>query len=107
MAVPVLVEEDFTESPPPRTIRLSLTYSDLTETSQIEVTLNRRPLSELEPTDPWLPPDNTGSTSQQGQVYTLRQEISPDLLLRGRNHVGILVVAGEVTVQGVEIHVLY
>ena len=107
VAVPVLVEEDFTESPPPRTIRLSLTYSDLTETSQIEVTLNRRPLSGLEPTDSWLPPDNTGSTSQQGQVYALRQEISRDLLLQGRNHVGILVVAGEVTVQGVEIHVLY
>ena len=107
VAVPVLVEEDFTESPPPRTIRLSLTYSDLTETSQIEVTLNQRPLSELELTDPWLPPDNTGSTSQQGQVYALRQEISPDLLIQGRNHVGILVVAGEVTVQGVEIHVLY
>ena len=105
--VPVLVKEDFTESPIPRTIQVSLTYSDLTETSQIEVTLNQRPLSELELTDPWLPPDNTGSTSQQGQVYALRQEISPDLLLQGRNHVGILVVAGEVTVQGVEIHVLY
>ena len=105
--IPILVGEDFTESPPPRTIRLSLTYSDLTETSQIEVTFNQQPLSELEPTDPWLPPDNTGSTSQQGQVYALRQEISPDLLIQGRNHVGILVVAGEVTVQGVEIHVLY
>ena len=105
--IPVLVKEDFTESPPPRTIRLSLTYSDLTETSQIEVTLNQQPLSELEPTNPWLPPDNTGSTSQQGQVYALRQEISPDLLIQGRNHVGVFVVAGEVTVQGVEIHVLY
>ena len=105
--VPVLVKEDFTESPIPRTIQVSLTYSDLTETSQIEVTFNQQPLSELEPTDPWLPPDNTGSTSQQGQVYALRHEISPNLLLQGRNHVGILVVAGEVTVQGVEIHVLY
>ena len=105
--VPVLVNEDFTESPTPQTIWLSITYSDLAETSQIEVTLNRQPLSELESTDPWLPPDNTGNTLQQGQVYALRQEISPDLLLQGRNCVGVSVVAGEVTVQGVEIHVLY
>ena len=107
VAVPVLVKEDFTESPTPRTIWLSLTYSDLTETSQIEVTLNKQPLSELEPIDPWLPPDNTDSASQKGQVHALRQEISPDLLIQGRNHVGISVVAGEITVQGVEIHVLY
>ena len=105
--VPVLVKEDFTESPTPRTIRLSLTYTDLTETSQIEVTLNQQPLSELEPIDPWLPPDNTDSASQQGRVHALRQAISPDLLIQGRNHVGVSVVAGEVTVQGVEIHVLY
>ena len=106
--VPVLVGEDFTASPPPRTIWLSLTYSNLTEKSQIEVTLNKQPLSELEPTDPWLPPDNnTDNASQQGQVHALRQEVSPDLLIQGRNHVGILVVTGEVTVKGVEIHVLY
>ena len=105
--VPVLVKEDFTASPPPRTIWLSVTYTDLTEKSQIEVTLNKQPLSELEPTTGWLPPDNTGSTSQQGQVHAMRQEISPDLLIQGRNHVGIFVVAGEVTVKGVEIHVLY
>ena len=107
VAVPVLVGEDFTASPPPRTIWLSVTYTDLTEKSQIEVTLNKQPLSELEPTTGWLPPDNTGSTSQQGQVHAMRQEISPDLLIQGRNHVGIFVVAGEVTVKGVEIHVLY
>ena len=107
MNVPVLVKEGFTESPIPRTIRLSITYSDLTETSQIEVTLNQQPLSELEPTDPWLPPDNTGDTSQQGQVHALRQEINPNLLIQGRNHVGISVVAGEIAVQGAEIHVLY
>ena len=105
--VPVLVEEDLTESPIPRTIWLSITYSNLTETSQIEVTLNQQQLSEFEPTDPWLPPDNTGNTSQQGQVHALRQEISRNLLLQGRNHIGILVVTGEITVQGVEIHVLY
>ena len=107
VAVPVLVAEDFTASPPPRTIWLSVTYSDLTEKGQIEATLNQQPLSELEPTGVWLPPDNTGNTSQQEQVHVLRQEISPDLLLQGRNHVGIFVVAGEVTVKGVEIHVLY
>lgn len=105
--VPILVEEDFTSTPPPRTIWLSLTYADLTETSQIEVTLNQQPLSELEPIDPWLPPDNTGDTSQQVQVHALRQEISPDLLIQGRNHVGVLVIAGEATMQGVEIHVSY
>ena len=105
--VPVLVGEDFTASPAPRTIWLSLTYSDLTETSQIEVTLNQQPLSELEPTDPWLPPDNTDDTSQQGQVHALRQEIGPDLLIQGRNHIGVSVTAGELIVQGVEIHVLY
>ena len=107
VAVPVMVEEDLTESPPPRTIWLSVTYSDLVETSQIEITLNKQPLSELESTDPWLPPDNTTDPSQQEQVRALRQEISPDLLIQGRNHVGIMVVAGEVTVKGVEIHVLY
>ena len=105
--VPVMLEEDFTEFPTPRTIWLSLTYGDLTETSQIEITLNKQPLSELKPTGAWLPPDNTGSPSQQEQVRALRQEISPDLLLQGRNHVEVLVVTGEVTVKGVEIHVLY
>ena len=105
--VPVLVGEDFTKSPIPRLIRLSLTYADLTGTSQIEITLNQQPLSELEPIDPWLPPDDTGDTSQQGQVHALRQEISADLLIQGRNHVGVLVVVGEVTVKGVEIHVFY
>ena len=105
--VPVMVEEDFIESPTPRTIWLSVTYGDLTGRSQIEVTLNKQPLSELEPTDPWLPPDNTTDPSQQEQVHALRQEISPNRLIQGRNHVGIMVAAGEVTVKGVEIHVLY
>ena len=105
--VPVMVEEDFIESPTPRTIWLSVTYGDLTERSQIEITLNKQPLLELEPTDPWLPPDNTTDPSQQEQVHALRQEISSDLLIQGRNHVGIMVAAGEVTVKGVEIHVLY
>ena len=105
--VPILVEEDFTEPPPPRTIWVSVTYSDLTETSQIEVTLNKQPLLELEPTEPWFPPDNTDSTSQQKQVYALRQEIGSELLIQGKNHVRISVVAGEITVQGMEIHVLY
>ena len=107
MEVPVLVGEDFTEPPTPRTVWLSLTYTDLAETSQIEVTLNKQPLSELEPTVPWLPPDNTDNTSQQEQVHALRQEISLNLLIQGRNHIEVSVVAGEVTVQGVEIHVLY
>ena len=82
---PVMVGEDFTESPTPWMIWLSLTYSDLnsTGTSQIEVALNKQPLSELEPTEPWLPPDNTGDTSQQGQIHALRQEISPNLLIQG------------------------
>ena len=105
--VPVLVAEDFTESLTPRTIWLSITYSDLAEKSQIEVRLNEGPLSELEPTHPWLPPDNTGDTSGQEQVHALRQEISPDLLIQGRNRVGVSVIAGEITVKGVEIHVLY
>ena len=105
--VPVMVEEDFIESPTPRTIWLSVTYGDLTEMSQIEVTLNKQPLLELEPTAAWLPPDNTTDPSQQEQVHALRQEISSDLLIQGRNHVGIMVAAGEVTVKGVEIHVLY
>ena len=107
VAVPVLVKEDFTEPPIPRTIWLSLTYIDLTETSQIEVTLNQQQLPELEPTDPWLPPDNTRDTSQPEQVHALRQEIRPELLIQGKNHVGVSVVAGEITVQGVEIYVLY
>ena len=102
-----MVEEDFIESPTPRTIWLSVTYGDLTGRSQIEVTLNKQPLSELEPTDPWLPPDNMTDPSQQEQVHSLRQEISPDLLIQGRNHVVVMVAAGEVTVKGVEIHVLY
>ena len=105
--VPVLVGEDFTASPTPRMIWLSLTYTNLAATSQIEGALNQQTLSELEPIDPWLPPDNTGDTSQQEQVHALRQKISPDLLIQGRNHVGISVVAGEVTVKGVEIHVFY
>ena len=107
VAVPVMVEEDFIESPTPRTIWLSVTYGDLTGRSQIEITLNKQPLLELELTDPWLPPDNTTDPSQQEQVHALRQEISSDLLIQGRNHVGIMVAAGEVTVKGVEIHVLY
>ena len=107
VAVPVMVEEDFIESPTPRTIWLSVTYGDLTGRSQIEITLNKQPLLELESTDPWLPPDNMTDPSQQEQVHALRQEISSDLLIQGRNHVGIMVVAGEVTVKGVEIHVLY
>lgn len=107
LEAPVLVKEDLTELPNPRTIWLSLSYTALVETSQIKVTVNKQSLSELEPTDPWLPPDNTGNTSAQEQVHALRQEISPTLLTQGRNHVGILVTAGEVTVQGVEIHVLY
>ena len=105
--IPILVGEDLTESSLPPTIWLSLTYTDLTGISQIEATLNKQPLSKLEPTDPWLPPDNTDTTLQQGEVHALHQEISPDLLIRGKNRVGISVVAGEVTVQGVEIHVLY
>ena len=105
--VPILVEEDFTKSPTPRTVWLSVTYSDLTEMSQIEVRLNEGPLSGLEPTAPWLPPDNTDSTSPQEQLHALRQEISPDLLIQGKNLVEISTVTGKVTVQGVEIHVLY
>ena len=105
--VPILVGEDFTKSPTPRLTRLSLTYSAHTEASKIQVALNTQPLSKLEPTDPWLPPDNADGDLQQGQVHALRQEISPDLLIRGRNHVGVSVVAGEVTVKGAEIHVLY
>ena len=107
VAVPVQVKEDFTEPPTPRTIWLSLTYIDLTERSQIEVTLNKQPLSQLEPTDPWLPPDNTRDTSQPEQVHALRQEIHPELLIQGRNRVEISVVTGEIAVQGVEIYVLY
>ena len=76
VAVPVMVEEDFIESPTPRTIWLSVTYGDLTGRSQIEITLHKQPLLELEPTDPWLPPDNTTDPSQQEQVHALRQEIS-------------------------------
>ena len=105
--VPILVEEDFTKSPTPRTVWLSVTYSDLTEMSQIEARLNEGPLSGLEPTAPWLPPDNTDSTSPQEQLHALRQEISPDLLIQGKNLVEISTVTGKVTVQGVEIHVLY
>ena len=105
--VPILVEEDFTKSPTPRTVWLSVTYSDLTEMSQIQVRLNEGPLSGLEPTAPWLPPDNTDSTSPQEQLHALRQEISPDLLIQGKNLVEISTVTGKVTVQGVEIHVLY
>ena len=82
--VPILVGEDFTASPTPRLIRLSLTYTDLTETSEIKIALNKQPLSKLEPTDPWLPPDNADDDLQQGQVHALRQEISPDLLIQGR-----------------------
>ena len=105
--VPVLVGEDFTASPRPRAIWLSVIYSDLAETNQIEFTLNEQPLSQLEPTDPWLPPDNTGDTSQQEQVHALCKEINPNLLIQGKNYVGVLVIAGEVTVKGVEIHVRY
>ena len=78
------MKEDFTEPSIPRTIWLSLTYIDLTERSQIEVTLNKQPLSQLEPTDPWLPPDNTRDTSQPEQVHALRQEIRPELLIQGK-----------------------
>ena len=105
--IPILVGEDLTESPTPRTVWLSITYSAHTETSQIEITLNKQLLSELELTDPWLPPDNTDNASQQEQVHALRQEISPDLLIQGRNNVRVSVRTGEVTVKGVEIHVLY
>ena len=90
--VPILVEEDFTKSPTPRTVWLSVTYSDLTEMSQIQVRLNEGPLSGLEPTAPWLPPDNTDSTSPQEQLHALRQEISPDLLIQGKNLVEISTV---------------
>ena len=77
MAVPVMVEEDFIESPTPRTIWLSVTYGDLTGRSQIEITLNKQPLLELELTDPWLPPDNTTDPPQQEQVHALASGNKP------------------------------
>ncbi|MCZ6679779.1 MAG: hypothetical protein O7E52_21315 [Candidatus Poribacteria bacterium] len=105
--VSVMVAEDFTKSPAPRTISLSVTYSDLAEASQVDITLNKHPLSALQRTGAWVPHDGTDGNSEREQIVALRQEISPERLIQGRNHVGISVVVGEVTVKAVEIHVLY
>ena len=105
--VSVMVGEDFTKSPAPRTISLSVTYSDLAEASQVDITLNKHPLSGFERTGAWVPHDDTDGNSERAPIVALRQEISPEQLIPDRNHIGISVVVGQITVKAVEIYVRY
>ncbi len=105
--VPVMVGEDLTNPPAPKTIWLSVTYCDLAESSQVDVTLNKHALSEFQQTGAWIPHDSTVDNSQGDPIVVLRKEIRTSQLIQGRNHIGILVAAGEIAVKAVEIHLIY
>ena len=88
--VPILVGEDFTQSPEPRQIELTVGMDQLTDDDVVDVALNQILLLNPVPSD-----------CRIGHV------IDPTQLIAGRNKVEISVSNRTTTVTSIEIHVTY
>ena len=88
--VPILVGEDFTQSPVPGQIELTVGVDQLTDDDVVEVAMNQ--ISLLNP----VPGDGR-----------IRHAISPTQLVAGRNKVKIAVSNGTTTITSIEILVTY